>query len=135
MKTPARRIVGIFALGVAVTAGALLVGCSKSREKNLAAANKYFDAGDYEKAEIEYKNVMQATKLDPLAVEWSGLPFLSRSRRIVEDVLGPLSDRFPQPLLKCGSAQVAEIVEDVCKPHPVEDNAPNRVLGSDFLQQ
>lgn len=48
-------------------------GCSESRKaRRLAAAEKHFEAGDYEKAELEYQSVRQLAPMDPKAISRLG---------------------------------------------------------------
>jgi tetratricopeptide (TPR) repeat protein len=50
-------------------------GCTRAAKKNryLDRANRYFQAGDYEKAEIEYVNVLRLEPKNPVAVPRLGL--------------------------------------------------------------
>lgn len=80
MKTSARKVAGISASFLALSAGLLLSGCSNKGEKSLLEANKHFEAADYDKAEIEYKNVLQAKKLDPVAVGRLGIIYAEDGR-------------------------------------------------------
>lgn len=70
---------------VAVSAGLLLsfaAGCSREARKarRLAPADRYFAAGEYDKAEIEYKNVLQLGGLDPQAISRLGIIYLEQGR-------------------------------------------------------
>src|SRR4051794_11310929 len=60
----------IFAL-----ASVVLVGCSPAARKGraLARADAYFHAGEYEKAKIEYLNVLRIDPSDPKAIQQVGL--------------------------------------------------------------
>lgn len=71
--------VSILALGAVAL---LLAGCTDGAKKkrHLAAAAKYFAAGDYEKAEIEYKNVLQLESLQPDAVSQLGIIYFDQGR-------------------------------------------------------
>ena len=72
----------------------------------LARADGFFRAGQYDKAEIEYKNVIQAHGLDPLAVSRIGIIYFEQGR------LGPafqylfkgseLQPDNPEPRVKLG---------------------------------
>src|SRR6185503_9468573 len=61
---------------------AMLLGCSAESKKtrHLAKAEEYFRAGDYEKAEIEYKNVLQLERLNLRAIGQMGIIFLEQGR-------------------------------------------------------
>jgi tetratricopeptide (TPR) repeat protein len=75
---------------------AILAGCSGQRrkERHLEQANRYFNAGEYEKAKIEYLNVLRQDFNDPIAESQLGLiwfeqgaplrayAYLSRSREL-----------------------------------------------------
>ena len=56
------------------------VGCSKaaSKERHLQRANKYFQANEFDKAEIEYLTVLQIAGLDPVAVQQLGRIYFDR---------------------------------------------------------
>ena len=59
-------------------AGLLALLCSScsphaGTERHLAQADKYFESGQYDQAEIEYKNVLQAETMNPGAVVKLGL--------------------------------------------------------------
>lgn len=61
---------------------AVLSACSRESKKNsyLQKADKYFSAGEYEKAEIEYKNVLQQGGLDPQAIGRLGIIYFEQGR-------------------------------------------------------
>ncbi len=85
-----RRITTVLVLAV------ILAGCSGQRRKelHLEQANRYFNAGEYEKAKIEYLNVLRQDFNDPIAESQLGLiwfeqgaplrayAYLSRSREL-----------------------------------------------------
>ena len=85
-----RRITTVLVLA------AILAGCSgqKRKERHLEQANRYFYAGEYEKAKIEYLNVLRQDFNDPIAESQLGLiwfeqgaplrayAYLSRSREL-----------------------------------------------------
>lgn len=66
-------------LALVVLAGA---GCSKEARKNhyVSLANKDFDAGQYDKAEIEYRSALQKVPLDPVAIRQLGVLFFNEGR-------------------------------------------------------
>src|SRR5438874_626820 len=85
-----RRITTVLVLA------AILAGCSgqKRKERHLEQANRYFYAGEYEKAKIEYLNVLRQDFNNPIAESQLGLiwfeqgaplrayAYLSRSREL-----------------------------------------------------
>ncbi len=85
-----------FASFLAIALFTTLTGCSQKAklETHLASANTHFEAGDYQSAEIEYKNVMQIDSTIPEAIGNLGIiylrqgrirnayPFLTRSRDV-----------------------------------------------------
>jgi tetratricopeptide (TPR) repeat protein len=77
-----------------------LAGCSETRKtRHLVAADHYFAAGEYEKAKIEYMNVLRFSFKEPQAIERLGLiwlaegeplrayPYLTQARELVPDDL------------------------------------------------
>ena len=74
------RCLGLLAL-TALLAG-LLSGCSAEARKGriMARADGFFKAGQYEKAELEYKNVIQLHGLDPQAVGRLGIIYFEQGR-------------------------------------------------------
>ncbi len=67
------------AAAFALAAGA---GCTAQakRARRLAKANEYFAAGDFAKAEIEYRNVQQIVPLDPDAISHLATIFFDQGR-------------------------------------------------------
>lgn len=57
-------------------------GCTKAARKArlLEQANKYFAAGEYEKAEIDYKNVLQLGPVDPDAISHLAIIYFNQGR-------------------------------------------------------
>ncbi len=78
---------GSFCL-VTLLMAALLTGCSAEakRKRHLARAESYFQKGEYQKAEIEYLNVMRLGPLEPLVVVRLGT---------IYDEQGRPADAFP----------------------------------------
>lgn len=87
-------------LGSAIALAVAWSGCGKANKAaHLKAANDHYARGQYEKAEIEYKNVMQAEPRNPDAVVQLGLiyaeegrlrlaiPFLIKARELKPDNL------------------------------------------------
>src|SRR6185295_3295871 len=58
------------------------IGCSREAKKNryLERANRYFQAEQYEKAEIEYLNVLRLNPQNPVAVTGLGLICFEQGR-------------------------------------------------------
>ena len=55
--------------------------CAKARKSaHMADATRFFENGDYQKAEIEYKNVLQAEALNPDAICQLGIIFFDEGR-------------------------------------------------------
>jgi len=83
-------------LALVVFSAALMAGCSKAARKarHQARADKYFDAGQYSRAEVEYLNAAKLDQNDSRAVSRLGLiyfeqgrlarayPFLNRAREL-----------------------------------------------------
>ncbi|MDB6077310.1 MAG: repeat-containing protein, partial [Akkermansiaceae bacterium] len=100
-----------------VVLSALLVlagtGCSPEAKKarNLAKADKYFAAGKYDEAEIEYKNVLQLEPLNPAALGRLGIIYFNQSRIVfARSYLQKASELSPDNLelrLKLGLSDVA----------------------------
>ncbi len=66
-------------------AGLLALLCSScsphaSKERHLAQADKYFESGQYDQAEIEYKNVLHAEALNPQAIVKLGFIYCDQGR-------------------------------------------------------
>ena len=80
-----------------ILAGAVAIGCSADAKKArvLKRANDYFDSGDYDKAKIEYLNVLRADPQNATAIQRLGtiwyeqgaplraLPFLLKTRELL----------------------------------------------------
>ena len=78
------------------------IGCSAESKKSrlLSRADRYFDSGDYDKAKIEYLNVLRADPLNATAIQRLGTiwyeqgaplraaPFLLKTRELVPDDVG-----------------------------------------------
>jgi tetratricopeptide (TPR) repeat protein len=74
-----RLVVACVAAGFLLSLGA---GCSREARitRRLQAADKYFAAGEYDKAEIEYKNVLQLNDRAPQALSRLGVICLEQGR-------------------------------------------------------
>lgn len=74
------KITFLFAASLALILGG--AGCTKEAKKarRLSKADGYFQAGEYEKAEIEYKNVFQIEPMNPEAVSRLGIIFFEQGR-------------------------------------------------------
>ena len=59
-----------------------MAGCSAEAKlaRRLSKANAFFDAGEFEKAEIEYKNALQLVPMNPEAISRLGLIFSAQGR-------------------------------------------------------
>ncbi|MBE7502269.1 MAG: tetratricopeptide repeat protein [Verrucomicrobiales bacterium] len=68
-------------LGLALLAGAM-TGCSKSAKaaRHLERADTYYAAGERDKAEIEYLNVLRLRSMDPHAIERLGSIYYDQGR-------------------------------------------------------
>jgi len=71
---------GISRLALGLVVGALLVGCSAEsrRARTLERAGEYFRSGDYEKARIEYQNVLHGDPENVSANEQMAIIWLDR---------------------------------------------------------
>jgi len=69
----------LLALALAALAGG---GCTKEARKDhyVSLANKDFDAGQYDKAEIEYREALQRVPLDPVAIRQLGILYYKDGR-------------------------------------------------------
>jgi tetratricopeptide (TPR) repeat protein len=69
-------------LATVVALLALASGCSREGRKAglIKKADAYFTAGEFDKAEIEYKNVIQTAGLDPHAIGRLGVIYLEQGR-------------------------------------------------------
>ena len=91
----------LFSVTLAVSLVALMSGCSVEARKAryLASAEKYFNAGDYEKAKIEYMNLLLADPRNELPFQRLGfiwteegvplraVPFLMKARELAPNDL------------------------------------------------
>ena len=96
MQTFKRRLPRVLAL---ILAGAVAIGCSAESKKArlLTRADSFFNSGDYEKAKIEYLNVLKsdpqnATAIKRLGTIWyeqgaplRAAPFLMKTRELLPD--------------------------------------------------
>ena len=59
-----------------------MAGCSAEAKlaRRLSKANAFFDTGEYEKAEIEYKNALQLVPMNPESISRLGLIFAAQGR-------------------------------------------------------
>ena len=67
----------------AVTLAALVsTSCTRHARaaRRLEQANRYFDSGQYDKAEIEYQNVLQLDRQNPDAIGRLGIIFQAEGR-------------------------------------------------------
>lgn len=81
MKTTPRIICAFSHLVVAAVLLAMVAsGCSPKGSSERAAANQYFESGAYDRAEIEYKNVIQAKGQDAHAIGRLGVIYLEQGR-------------------------------------------------------
>ncbi len=69
----------ISAFGLVVAA---LCGCSADSKKSahLSKGGQFFASGDYEKAELEYKNVLQIDRINPEAIARLGVIYFDQGR-------------------------------------------------------
>src|SRR5688572_18127833 len=79
-----RQTPGVFSIAIAL-AGLLTIaasGCSREAKKAslLQRADTYYKAGEYDKAEIEYKNVLQLGGRDPQAIGRLGISYFEQGR-------------------------------------------------------
>ncbi len=74
------RPIFLFALAGLLTL--LCSSCSPAAKtaRHLAAADRYFTAGDYDKAEIEYLNVLQTDRINPSAIGRLGVIYYEQGR-------------------------------------------------------
>ena len=79
MKLPPMKYVNLF---LVVIASALLAGCTPQARKarHEAKADKYFDAGQYLQAEVEYLNVAKLDNNDVRAISRLGLIYFEEGR-------------------------------------------------------
>lgn len=76
------RSAGSCLLASLLVAFGLAVGCSKEskQQRHLASANAHLQAGDFDKAEIEYLNVLRLDRSNRIAVESLGKIFQEQGR-------------------------------------------------------
>ena len=100
----------VLTLGLLALAGA---GCSPQakKAKHLAQADRHFAAGEYDSAEIEYKNVLQIEPLNPPALGRLGIIYYDQSRTLfAKSYLQKASELAPtnlEVLLKLGLTDIA----------------------------
>ncbi len=145
MTSPAlRRLAFVLcAIALALAGG----GCSREGRKValLKKADAYFEAGDYEKAEIEYKNVVQTAGTDAHAIGRLGILYLDQGRGprayvylLKASELAPenLDVRVRLALLYAGSGKPAEARDAanfVLEKRPSDPEAP-MILAEIALQ-
>ncbi len=100
----------LLTLGLLALAGA---GCSPQakKAKHLAQADRHFAAGEYDSAEIEYKNVLQIEPLNPPALGRLGIIYFDQSRTLfAKSYLQKASELAPtnlEVLIKLGLTDIA----------------------------
>ena len=79
MRTSIHSILTLVAAGLLVI---VCAGCSAQARKarHLQQADRYFSAGQYDRAEIEYINVLQIEPLNPQAISRLGLIYFDQAR-------------------------------------------------------
>ena len=101
------------ALLTAMVASVLLAGCSADAKKarHLERADGYFKSGDYEKAKIEYLNVVRLEPLNPRAIRQMGFMLHEQGAPIsAYRFLSKATEQNPQDTeiaIKFGFAQMA----------------------------
>jgi len=112
----------VFASLALVVVVIALSGCSSEARKarHLDQANNFFDAGEYDKAKIEYMNVLQKdpknlVALQQLGMMWSeqgapllALPYLRKAVELAPDNL-PVRTKLAVAYLELGSRQEAKL--------------------------
>lgn len=138
MKLPnptLHRILAVFVLGSVVAFDAS--ACAKMRKgSHLAQAARHYEAGEYEKAEIEYKNVLQAEALNQDAIAQLGviffdegrvrqaIPYLTKARELKPD---NLEVRRRLALLYVSFGRSKDAIEEaryILEHKPTDDTAP-----------
>ncbi|MDB6092985.1 MAG: uncharacterized protein JWM32_547 [Verrucomicrobia bacterium] len=124
-------------------------GCSQDAKKNqhLAAADRYFTEGDYDRAEIEYRNVRQIESLNPQAIGQlsiiyfdqgrtsHAIPYLLRSREVQPDNLD-LQLKLAQIYQAVGKNQEAqEEAWAILDKRPEDPEAPIVIAGAAASEQ
>jgi tetratricopeptide (TPR) repeat protein len=133
-----RKLTRLICLAAAAAAVAMTgVGCSRTPDKAgyLERAEKYFAAGDYDKAEAEYLNVLRLESQNPQAVNRLGfiwfeegrldraLPLLVKSRQLQPDNL-EVRKTIGLTLLALGKAREAhDEAASVLQKNPQDDDA------------
>ena len=134
-----------FVLVVASLLASATTSCSPKGSSQLEAANRYFAAGEYDKAEIEYKNALQATKGQSAhAIARLGLIYLDEGR-IRQSVPYLLKARELQPenlevrnklgMLYVSSGKFKEAREEaeyILTRKPTDEDAPIIFVESSF---
>lgn len=109
-------------------------GCSAEAKKarRLEQANRHFEAGAYDNAEIEYRNVLQLEPLHPKAIARLGViyshqgrlgrvfPFLTKARELAPE---DLEVRLRLATILAGAGRMAEAREEVL--HILEHDPQN----------
>lgn len=129
------RVFAVFVLGSIV--GFDVSGCAKMRKgSHLAQAARYYESGEYEKAEIEYKNVLQAEALNPEAIGQLGIiffdegrvrlaiPYLTKARELKPD---NLEVRRRLALVYASFGRPKDAIEEaryILEHKPTDDTAP-----------
>jgi tetratricopeptide (TPR) repeat protein len=80
MKTIPHHSFGFRFLVAATVMTLISSGCSPKGTSELASADKYFEAGTYELAEIQYKNVLQSRGQDAHAIGRLGIIYIEQGR-------------------------------------------------------
>ena len=79
MRTSLRFLPGLLTAGVLAF---LACGCSPRAKiaRHLERANRYFDSGQYDKAEVEYINALRVDSLNPQAISRLGSIYYEQGR-------------------------------------------------------
>jgi tetratricopeptide (TPR) repeat protein len=78
MRIAKNILICLCVVALTITGG---TGCSKVKKaRRMAAAEKHFKAGDYEKAELEYRAALQIPPADPAALSRLGAIFYAQGR-------------------------------------------------------
>lgn len=78
MRIAKKILICFCVVALTITGG---TGCSKVKKaRRMAAAEKHFKAGDYEKAELEYQAVRQIAPMDPVALSRLGTIFFNQGK-------------------------------------------------------
>jgi len=120
------------------------VGCSKAakRDRLLATANAHYQAGDYDKAEVEYLNTLKTEALNPTAVARLGLIYTNQGkvssaitylRKAIELNPEDLDVRIKLGQLDLASGNLKEArakATYVLEKRPTDPEAPQLLAGS-----